>query len=115
MSPAQPAVAAIDGSPTGGGRTAAALRAVLQAAGCSAPVVSIADAPAQETIAVLEAADARAGFSAAHVVPPSLYIPRDGFGDNGELLDPYASQPCCRARRWPSSRGRWPAQRRSGR
>jgi FMN reductase len=33
-----------------------------------------------------------AGFFAAHVVPPGLYIPRDGFNDNLELIDPYAEQ-----------------------
>jgi FMN reductase len=33
-----------------------------------------------------------AGFFAAHVVPPGLYVPRDGFGDDGTLLEPYAEQ-----------------------
>jgi FMN reductase len=32
------------------------------------------------------------GFFAAHVVPPGLYVPREGFGEDGTLLDPYASQ-----------------------
>jgi FMN reductase len=31
-----------------------------------------------------------ASFFAAHVVPPGLYVPRDGFGDAGELIEPYA-------------------------
>jgi FMN reductase len=33
-----------------------------------------------------------AGFFAAHVVPPGLYVPRAGFGDDSELLEPYAGQ-----------------------
>jgi FMN reductase len=33
-----------------------------------------------------------AGFFAAHVVPPGLYVPRDGFGEDSALLDPYADQ-----------------------
>ena len=33
-----------------------------------------------------------AGFFAAHVVPPGLYVPRSGFGDDSELLEPYAEQ-----------------------
>ena len=33
-----------------------------------------------------------AGFFAAHVVPPGLYVPRDGFNDTLGLLDPYADQ-----------------------
>jgi FMN reductase len=33
-----------------------------------------------------------AGFFAAHVVPPGLYVPREGFGEDGSLLDPYAGQ-----------------------
>jgi FMN reductase len=32
-----------------------------------------------------------AGFFAAHVVPPGLYVPREGFGEEGELLDPFAA------------------------
>jgi len=31
-----------------------------------------------------------AGFFAAHVVPPGLYVPRDGFGEEGCLASPYA-------------------------
>jgi len=31
-----------------------------------------------------------AGFFAAHVVAPGLYVPRDGFGEHG-LLEPYVS------------------------
>lgn len=31
-----------------------------------------------------------AGFFAAHVVPPGLYVPRDGFGEDGCLASPYA-------------------------
>jgi FMN reductase len=33
-----------------------------------------------------------AGFFAAHVVPPGLYVPREGFGDDGSLQPPYAEQ-----------------------
>jgi FMN reductase len=33
-----------------------------------------------------------AGFFAAHVVPPGLYVPREGFGDDGLLIEPYAGQ-----------------------
>jgi FMN reductase len=36
--------------------------------------------------------DVLAGFFAAHVVPPGLYVPRAGFGDDLALLDPYAAQ-----------------------
>ena len=36
--------------------------------------------------------DVLAGFFAAHVLPPGLYVPRDGFGDAGSLADPYAEQ-----------------------
>jgi FMN reductase len=32
-----------------------------------------------------------AGFFAAHVVPPGLYVPRAGFAEDGSLLEPYAS------------------------
>jgi FMN reductase len=31
-----------------------------------------------------------AGFFAAHVVPPGLYVPREGFDDGLELVEPYA-------------------------
>ncbi len=30
------------------------------------------------------------GFFAAHVLPPGLYVPREGFGEDGALLDDYA-------------------------
>jgi FMN reductase len=33
-----------------------------------------------------------AGFFAAHVLPPGLYVPREGFADNGALMDPYTAQ-----------------------
>jgi NAD(P)H-dependent FMN reductase len=33
-----------------------------------------------------------AGFFAAHVVPPGLYVPRNGFGEGSLLLEPYADQ-----------------------
>jgi FMN reductase len=33
-----------------------------------------------------------AGFFAAHVVPPGLYVPRDGFDDDLALVGPYATQ-----------------------
>jgi FMN reductase len=36
--------------------------------------------------------DVLAGFFAAHVVPPGLYVPRAGFGDDASLLPPYADQ-----------------------
>lgn len=36
--------------------------------------------------------DVLAGFFAAHVVPPGLYVPRAGFDDGSELLPPYADQ-----------------------
>jgi FMN reductase len=36
--------------------------------------------------------DVLAGFFAAHVVPPGLYVPRDGWGMDSELLAPYAEQ-----------------------
>jgi FMN reductase len=31
-----------------------------------------------------------AGFFAAHVVPPGLYVPREGFGEDGSLSEEYA-------------------------
>ncbi|MES1246124.1 MAG: NAD(P)H-dependent oxidoreductase [Actinomycetota bacterium] len=31
-----------------------------------------------------------AGFFAAHVVPPGLYVPREGFDEAGGLAEPYA-------------------------
>jgi FMN reductase len=33
-----------------------------------------------------------ASFFAAHVVPPGLYVPREGFGEAGELIESYAEQ-----------------------
>jgi FMN reductase len=36
--------------------------------------------------------DVLAGFFAAHVLPPGLYVPRDGFGDDAALVAPYAEQ-----------------------
>jgi NAD(P)H-dependent FMN reductase len=36
--------------------------------------------------------DVLAGFFAAHVLPPGLYVPREGFGDGAALLEPYADQ-----------------------
>jgi hypothetical protein len=38
-----------------------------------------------------------AGFFAAHVIPPGLYVPREGFGDDGALLEPYAGQAALQA------------------
>jgi NAD(P)H-dependent FMN reductase len=36
--------------------------------------------------------DVLAGFFAAHVLPPGLYVPREGFGEAAALLEPYADQ-----------------------
>ena len=36
--------------------------------------------------------DVLAGFFAAHVLPPGLYVPREGFADTGSLASPYADQ-----------------------
>jgi FMN reductase len=33
-----------------------------------------------------------AGFFASHVVPPGLYVPREGLADDGSLQAPYADQ-----------------------
>jgi FMN reductase len=33
-----------------------------------------------------------AGFFAAHVVPPGLYVPRAGFDEDLDLVEPYARQ-----------------------
>jgi FMN reductase len=153
-------VLAIDGSPTGGGRTSTVLDAVLAAAraqGATGTIVSLAPdrAPDAEdaVLAAAEAAEAfvvgspvyrasyaaplkgfldrlprgmwgeatapftgravaivatgatwhhflaldelrsvLAGFFAAHVVPPGLYVPREGFGDDGALAPPAAEQ-----------------------
>jgi FMN reductase len=153
------AIVAVDGSPTGGGRTAAALSAVLAAAastGASTSTVAFADEPATGVERALEAIpaadgfvlgspvyrgsfatplkslldaiprsndaelesplcgksvaivltgaslhhflaldhlrDVLAGFFAAYVLPPGLYVPREGFGEELSLLDPYADQ-----------------------
>ncbi len=39
-----------------------------------------------------------AGFFASHVVPPGLYLPREAWSDNGELLEPYAAQAASQGR-----------------
>lgn len=31
-------------------------------------------------------------FFAAHVLPPGLYVPREGFTDDGDLAEPFAEQ-----------------------
>ena len=151
-------VLAVDGSPTGGGRTRAALDAVSSAAavgGASVETVALAgeDAAADHAIAALGRVDAvvlaspvyrashatplkqlldavprsgmappdsplsgkavaivytgaslhhflaldplrslLAGFFAAHVVPPGLFVPREGFDGDGALVEPYADQ-----------------------
>jgi FMN reductase len=33
-----------------------------------------------------------AGFFAAHVLPPGLYVPREAFADDGALKEPYTAQ-----------------------
>jgi FMN reductase len=143
----------IDGSPSGGGRTAAALAEVGAAAAAAViTTVGLSEADGHEqALAALEEADAvvlgapvyraaaaaplkalldaiprdvqtrtsplagkavaivqtgaslhhflaldslrnvLAGFFAAHVVPPGLYVPRDGFAEDGKLAEPYAS------------------------
>jgi FMN reductase len=153
-------ILAIDGSPTGGGRTRTVVQAVVaaaRAAGAIASERSLADDPpsvaGDDWIAEMDAADALviaspiyrasfasplkilldmtprgmwgekeaplrgkaivvvatgaslhhflalndfrnvlAGFFAAHVVPPGLYIPREAFSDDGALKDTYAAQ-----------------------
>jgi FMN reductase len=153
-------VLAIDGSPTGGGRTLTVIRAVLaaaEAAGAATSVRSLAEAVAsarEELLADMSSADAfvvgspiyrasfatplkalldsvprgiwgeteaplrgkavvviatgaslhhflalndfrnvLSGFFATHVVPPGLYIPREGFSDDdGSLAAPYSAQ-----------------------
>ncbi|MCW2964920.1 MAG: NADPH-dependent reductase [Actinomycetia bacterium] len=149
----------IDGSPTGGGRTGAALAAVGAAAakrgarvelvalgdhqigGIERAVAQLADAdaiafgspvyrataaaPLKQLIDVIPRTngedwdsplagkavgivhtgaslhhflasnvlrDVLAGFFAAHVLPPGLYVPREGFGEGAALLGPYADQ-----------------------
>jgi FMN reductase len=152
---AEPAMAilAVDGSPTGGGKTRTAIEAVAQAGepfGARIEAVALAEPDGPErALQALETADAvifgapvyraaaaaplkqlldliprdnlerrsplaakpvaivqtgatlhhflaldglrnvLAGFFAAHVIAPGLYIPRDGFGEVG-LLEPYA-------------------------
>jgi FMN reductase len=143
----------VDGSPSGGGRTAAALAAVgAAAAATSVTTVGLSEDGGQEhALAALAEADAvvlgapvyraaaaaplkalldaiprdnetrtsplagkavaivqtgaslhhflaldglrnvLAGFFAAHVVPPGLYVPREGYADDGSLAEPYAS------------------------
>ena len=149
-------VVAIDGSPTGGGRTRAALEAVsaaAQAFGGTVETLGLAEPQGQErALEALERSDAvilgapvyraaaasplkqlldaiprsadelrspllakpvaivhtgaslhhflaldslravLAGFFAAYVVPPGLYVPREAFADTGVLNEPYASQ-----------------------
>jgi FMN reductase len=149
------AILAVDGSPTGGGKTRTAIEAVAQAGepfGARVETVALAELEGPErALQALETADAvvfgapvyraaaaaplkqlldliprdnrerrsplaakpvaivqtgaslhhflaldglrnvLAGFFAAHVVAPGLYVPRDGFGEHG-LLEPYAQQ-----------------------
>jgi FMN reductase len=39
-----------------------------------------------------------AGFFAAHVVPPGLYVPGEGFDADGALVDPYKAQAALQGR-----------------
>ena len=142
----------IDASPRGGGRTATALHAILEAArgGEDAEVVSLADvdvptaceqierasivifgtptyrasytwtmkalldglprgmwgedrdplrgkavgivatgATLHHFLALDELRNVLVGFFAAHVLPPGLYVPQDGFAEDGSLVAPY--------------------------
>jgi FMN reductase len=146
-------VVAIDGSPSGGGRTATVLRAVagtealsLVEAGVEAAVEAVDDADAvvlgspiyrasfahplkqfldqlprgmwgeptapmrgkavcivatgaslHHFLALDDMRNVLAGFFAAHVIPPGLYVPREGFGDDGALVEPYAGQAALQA------------------
>jgi FMN reductase len=147
------AIVAVDGSPTGAGRTRTAIEAVARAGepfGARVETIALADpAGPERALQALETADAvvfgapvyraaaaaplkqlldliprdnverrsplaakpvaivqtgaslhhflaldtlrnvLAGFFAAHVVAPGLYVPREGFGELG-LLEPYA-------------------------
>jgi FMN reductase len=149
-------VLAVDGSPSGGGRTRAAIGAVAAAvgeAGGAVETIGLAEPDGQaRALAALEGVEAvvlgapvyragaaaplkqlldliprdpeercsplvgkpvvivhtgaslhhflaldslrsvLAGFFAAYVVPPGLYVPREGFADHGGLLEPYALQ-----------------------
>jgi FMN reductase len=145
-------VVAIDGSPSGAGRTATVLRAVAGTEALSLPETGVeaaveavdqADAvvlgspiyrasfahPLKEFLdhvprgmwgeptaplrgkavcivatgaslhhflALDDLRNVLAGFFAAHVVPPGLYVPREGFGDDA-LLEPYAAQAALQA------------------
>ncbi|MBV9004089.1 MAG: NAD(P)H-dependent oxidoreductase [Solirubrobacterales bacterium] len=145
-------VLGFDGSPTGGGKTEAAIRAVLSGLpdGSSTEVIPLASGP-EEALEAAEGADAfifgspiyrasyaapmktlldrlprgmwgeqsapiggravvlvgtgaswhhflgldplrsiLAGFFAAHVLPPGLYVPAEGFDDEGRLREPFA-------------------------
>jgi FMN reductase len=148
-------ILAVDGSPTGGGRTRTAIEAVARAGepfGARVETIALAEPDGPErALQALESADALvfgapvyraaaaaplkqlldliprdnlerrsplaakpvaivqtgaslhhflaldglrnvlAGFFAAHVIAPGLYVPRDGFGESG-LLEPYAAQ-----------------------
>jgi FMN reductase len=150
------AVVAIDASPTAGGRTRAALKAVTAAAteaGAAVETILLAAAGTERAVAALADADAvvlaspvyrasfatplkelldaipreglaspdsrlsgkatamvltgaslhhflaldglrsvLAGFFAAHVVPPGLYVPREAFADDLVLKEPHAGQ-----------------------
>lgn len=152
-------IVAIDGSPSGAGRTARAIRAVLDAAetaGAESALHGLANAADANLAAIvnsLDGADAvvfgspiyrasfatplkmlfdrlprgmwgedqaplrgkavgivatgaslhhflglndfrnvLSGFFATHVLPPGLYVPRDGFGSDGLLQSPYSDQ-----------------------
>jgi FMN reductase len=155
VAPLAIAILAVDGSPTGGGRTRTAIEAVARAGepfGARVETVALSEPDGPErALQALEEADAvvfgapvyraaaaaplkqlldliprdnlerrsplaakpvaivqtgaslhhflaldalrnvLAGFFAAHVVAPGLYVPRDGFGELG-LLEPYARQ-----------------------
>lgn len=153
-------ILALDGSPTGGGRTETVLRTVLAAlpAAADAELVSLADGPG-EALAAVEAADGfllgtpmyrasystptkglldalprgmwgessapitgravaivgtgatwhhflgldalrsvLAGFFAAHVLAPGLYVPHEGFDEDHRLRDSFAELAAAQAR-----------------
>jgi FMN reductase len=163
--PAGVRVLAVDGSPSGGGRTEAAIKAVLagaESAGARTVLQGLAgsdDSALDSMIAAMAEADAfvfgspiyrasfagplkllldrlprgmwgeqqaplqgkavaivatgaslhhflalndlrnvLAGFFAAHVLPPGLYVPREGFQEDGTLAAPYREQAALQGR-----------------
>jgi FMN reductase len=83
---ASPLKALLDSIPRGiWGETEAPLRG-------KAVVVVATGASLHHFLALNDFRNVLAGFFATHVVPPGLYVPREGFSADGSLAAPYAVQ-----------------------